>query len=112
MTQVVNDTEQSIEELLLSDIDIMTELVDYLQTKYLTKVSYDKEFIYIDLKISRLTIPIGELTSFINENYEQYEELDFIIFDLVDVYIVTVLTEIINTRINSEFQNVPEILLQ
>ena len=92
-------------EPILSDAELMSEISNYLQLKYLFKVNYDTEYIYIALTTGRLVIPFEELIEFIDENYEQYEELDFTVFDIVDTYVMTMITSALDNLTDSEFQN-------
>ena len=99
-------------ELQTIDNKLLTEVSKYFQIKYLFDVSYDIECIYINLKSGRLVIPLEELSEFINNNYVHYNTLEFTVLDLIDIYLVTMITTALDNLTNSEFQDVPEILLQ
>jgi hypothetical protein len=112
MTRTVTDSEKPNTEILLSDEELLTEFSNYLQTKYLFETYHDTECLYINLKTGRLVIPFSDLIEFIDNNCAQYESLNFTAFDLIDAYIMTMLTNTLDSLTNSEFKNVFETLLQ
>lgn len=112
MLKETTDTIDDEAELQTIDAQLLAEVSNYFQVKYLFDSSYDTECIYISLNSGRLVIPLEELSEFINNNYEHYNTLEFTVLDLIDIYLVTMLTVALNDLTNSEFQNAPEILLQ
>ena len=112
MLKEMTDTVANEAKLQTIDAQLLAEVSKYFQVKYLFDSSYDTECIYINLNSGRLVIPLEELSEFINNNYEQYNTLEFTVLDLIDIYLVTMVTTALDDLTNSEFQNSSEILLQ
>ena len=112
MTPEVTNTEVINNDDLLSEEELLDMVLSYLRVKYMFELHHDIDYIYISLKTGRLVIPFVDLAEFIDENFIEYKSRGFTLFDLVDVYIMLMVTDTLDNLTNSEFLNTSETLLQ